>query len=318
MFDDIAPRAAKLTVKFGRHVTGTQVIAAVKALAEESGDEYHEDKGFDDGWRYGVGRKSPHPERPAVVIADRDTPYLEPGTSYTQVVIVSHDLPGPIPTFSPGHDANIETVVASIQQYGGDLRERARYLADRDDPPTKELVPSVVLDEQAPRQTIDLGRPTSGHDVVGVISRASETRPVDGAVSYQRHAGGRCQAGLTGVVEHQNLVVLPEDGGYIDTDQQYRTLVVASQWLSPHPVSEPSSPEQKAQAVADFATALRSAVEQERVASIGLDRGPATRAEAGTSTAAGSTAGTSAGSRTGAGEKAKTGGQNPVRKFLQR
>ncbi|HZX02983.1 hypothetical protein [Kribbella sp.] len=272
---DIDPRDAKLTVKFGREVTGEQVIAAVRVLAEEAGDEFHEVKGFDDGWRHGVGRGSRHPERPAVVIADRGTPYLEPDASYQQVVIVSHPVPGPIPTFSPGHDANIETVVQSLQEYGADLGDRCRLLADEADLARGPVVSAIVLDEAAAKQTVDLGRLTSGLDILDAVGKASESERANGARPFEYREGLRCQAGQTGPAEHQNLVVIPDTGyDFIEPGGLYGKVVVANHQLPQHTVPIESTPEQKAAAVGNFATALRDNVRQQHAASVGLDRGP--------------------------------------------
>lgn len=125
---DISGSVAKHTVTFDRDLTGAQLIAAVQATCERSGEKYHEEKEYDDGWRVTVGRASAQLERSLVVGADKATPFLDPDTTYGSAVIAYYELPDGSRLRPQNY--SIENVVDSIKQFGQDLREVAE--ADRE------------------------------------------------------------------------------------------------------------------------------------------------------------------------------------------
>lgn len=101
---------ASITVQLPRAITGSGLMAAVKAVAEENKTSFYSDHHFDDGDAYLIGQVSGYPYDHILVAPKQDNSSVRPDESYNQVVVMSHSWP--VSTYMVGYadDAPIKVV----------------------------------------------------------------------------------------------------------------------------------------------------------------------------------------------------------------
>lgn len=90
---DISESVAKNTVKFDRAISGEDLIAAVRAACGNAPERFHQEKTYDDGYRYVVGQTSHAPDENLLVTPDKTNAYIEPDKTYESAVVIRHDRP---------------------------------------------------------------------------------------------------------------------------------------------------------------------------------------------------------------------------------
>jgi len=90
---DISDSVAKKTVKFGRSVTGNELIEAVRATCPDD-KSFVKQHSYDEGDLYVVGQSSSYGDRNLLVTPTKTDPYIRSDGSYDSAVVVSHDLGG--------------------------------------------------------------------------------------------------------------------------------------------------------------------------------------------------------------------------------
>lgn len=90
---DLRDSVAKQTVKFGRPITGRELVAAVQSTCQNGSGSFYESKKYDDGWLHAVGQKSRNPADNLLVTPDRETPYIVPDKTYSEAVVQRYDSP---------------------------------------------------------------------------------------------------------------------------------------------------------------------------------------------------------------------------------
>jgi hypothetical protein len=122
---DITDSVAKKTVKFDREITGSELIAAVKATCAARGKDFHEDKRYDDGWLHVVGQAGRSSKDGLLVTADKENPYIEPDKSYSSAVVLRHG------SASQGtrtmERVTVEDEVQSVLDFAEDLDRTVRF-----------------------------------------------------------------------------------------------------------------------------------------------------------------------------------------------
>ncbi|MEV0288091.1 MULTISPECIES: hypothetical protein [unclassified Kribbella] len=133
---DLSESVAMKTVKFDRPVTGQELIDAVRATCESEngradefgsrrGGGFHEEKKYDDGYLYVVGRSSSTPYKNLLVTPDKDSAYIKPGETYASAVVVRHDHA------AQGHQTlgrfSVDDEIDSVLEFSEQLAHTVRH-----------------------------------------------------------------------------------------------------------------------------------------------------------------------------------------------
>ncbi|WP_433465943.1 tyrosine-type recombinase/integrase [Spirillospora sp. CA-128828] len=105
-----------MTVSLGRSLRGAEIMAIVKAVAEQTGEEFHTAHDYVDGDVYRI-RQWGYADFGLLVSPSRDEEFIRPDASYDRVVVSSHQW------FVPGEDANYdpdshERVINVVREFG--------------------------------------------------------------------------------------------------------------------------------------------------------------------------------------------------------
>jgi len=111
---------ARLTVWLPRTVTGSELMLAVKAVAEQN-DKFYSSQSFDDGDIYQIGQSSGDPVNQIMVAPPREPEHIRLEVSYSVVVVMSHRWP--VETFSADHDDWNEAELSAVRKFAGALTQ---------------------------------------------------------------------------------------------------------------------------------------------------------------------------------------------------
>ncbi|MFF0271135.1 hypothetical protein [Kribbella sp. NPDC004536] len=274
---DISGSIAKHTVTFDDEFTGQQILDAVKAACERSGDEYHEDMRYDDGYVVTAGRAAIQLHRSLAVVADKVTPYLEPTKGYSSVALIHHELSEE--RRIEVRDFSAEMAVDALHEFEQDLKQELRTQTAVDQDRARDRHAAVVIDVSAERVAVRFDRPATGRDLMAAVE-ATCTDTDYGTKYYEAAVNGGSQyvVGQSSGLQHKSLVVVPDSGvgdGLIDLDEVYRGATVANHQLPVNGQVYPSRPElqDEVDVVNQFAEKLKQNVSQLQAAAVGLDRG---------------------------------------------
>lgn len=110
---------ASFTVSFGRLVTGTELMAAVKAVAETEWTRFRSDHDQADGEIYQIGQVSGYPYDNLIVIPVGDDNGVRPHASYTQVVVRTNQWPDDGGTYMVPYSD--DDFVEAVCKFGAEL-----------------------------------------------------------------------------------------------------------------------------------------------------------------------------------------------------
>ncbi|HYG84488.1 MAG TPA: hypothetical protein VD907_06460 [Verrucomicrobiae bacterium] len=103
---------AKLTVRLPRTTTGSELMSAVKAVAEQRA-RFYSSQSFDDGDIYQIGQRSSDPVSQIMVAPSREEQFIRLEMSYDTVVVMNHKWPvgeTRMVDYEDWNSAEIETV----------------------------------------------------------------------------------------------------------------------------------------------------------------------------------------------------------------
>jgi hypothetical protein len=91
----------KKTVHFDRPIKGSDLVEASRAACNEppdpnvpGGHRFHQDRTYNDGYRYRIGQTSSHPARNLLVTPNDTDDFFRPDQFYDSAVVSRHDHPG--------------------------------------------------------------------------------------------------------------------------------------------------------------------------------------------------------------------------------
>jgi hypothetical protein len=105
---------ASVTISLSRPFTGAEIMAAVKAVAEQGDKKFYADHDYVDGDIYRIGQVSGYPYHHVLVSPTRDEESMRPDVSYDQVVVSSHQWP--VPTYLVGYSDG--AVTNAVREFG--------------------------------------------------------------------------------------------------------------------------------------------------------------------------------------------------------
>lgn len=122
---DINGSIAKKTVPFDRPVTGAELMLAVQAAVQSKGGSYYEEKIYDDGVAYVVGRTGWNGEH-VLVTPDKTSALIDPDRTYDSAVVVRHDHPIASHQYSEGMPATRDHEIAAVVSFSDHLATAVR------------------------------------------------------------------------------------------------------------------------------------------------------------------------------------------------
>lgn len=122
---DVNGSIAKKTVPFDRPLTGADLMLAVQAAVRAKGGRYYEEKVYDDGVAYVVGRTGWNGEH-VLVTPDKTSALIDPERTYDSAVVVRHDRPVEGNQYSEGMPATREQEIESVISFSDHLATAVR------------------------------------------------------------------------------------------------------------------------------------------------------------------------------------------------